>query len=148
MLHNYSLRQFHRTSNGENPSRGFRDIYSGPWACLHGLNGKWSWCCKTTNRDNFMEFRTEKIDPVVSEMRSGLAYGQAHIGHMGQWPWRYRTTGLCNSIELRKEKNQTALSEAKAEMHCWYPIWQGLGPLPIAHKGQMGRWPWLCTTSK
>ena len=32
-----------------------------------------------------MELRTEKIDPAVSEMRSGLAYGQAHMGHMGQW---------------------------------------------------------------
>ena len=28
MLHNYRSRQFHRTSNGINPSRGFRDMGS------------------------------------------------------------------------------------------------------------------------
>ena len=28
MLHNYKLRQFHRTSSGENPSSGFKDMRS------------------------------------------------------------------------------------------------------------------------
>ena len=54
MLHNYRSRQFHRTSNGINPSRGFRDMGSakcgpsaawfdkffGPWARLYGANGQ------------------------------------------------------------------------------------------------------------
>ena len=46
MLHNYRSRQFHRTSNGVNPSTGFRDIGSvksgkdcGPWASPYGANG-------------------------------------------------------------------------------------------------------------
>ena len=32
MLHNYKSRQFHRTSNGINPSSGFKDMGSGPSA--------------------------------------------------------------------------------------------------------------------
>ena len=31
MLHNYRSRQFHRTSNGINPSNGFRDVGSDPY---------------------------------------------------------------------------------------------------------------------
>ena len=52
MLHNYRSRQFHRTSNGINPSSGFRDIrvrkvwptscliwqVFGPWASPYGAN--------------------------------------------------------------------------------------------------------------
>ena len=37
MLHNYRSRQFHRTSNGINPSSGFKDMgstKSGPKCCL------------------------------------------------------------------------------------------------------------------
>ena len=49
MLHNYRSRQFHRTSNGTDPSRGFRDMGSkccliwqvfGPWASPYGANGQ------------------------------------------------------------------------------------------------------------
>ena len=54
MLHNYRSRQFHRTSNGLNPSSGCRDMGSaksgpsaawfdkffGPWASPYGANGQ------------------------------------------------------------------------------------------------------------
>ena len=54
MLHNYRSRQFHRTSNGINPSSGFRDMRSAqsgpdlwqiwqvfaPWASPYGTNGQ------------------------------------------------------------------------------------------------------------
>ena len=53
-VHNYRPRQFYRTSNGENPSSGFRDMRSaksgpnlyqiwqvfGPWASPFGANGQ------------------------------------------------------------------------------------------------------------
>ena len=52
-LHNYRSRQVHETSNGVNPSSGFRDMHSaksgpklcqiwqvfGPWASPYGANG-------------------------------------------------------------------------------------------------------------
>ena len=54
MLHNYRSRQFHRTSNGINPSSGFRDTVfrkvwpkcclfwqvSGHWTSPYGANGQ------------------------------------------------------------------------------------------------------------
>ena len=54
ILHNYRFRQYHRTSNGVNPSRGFRDMCStmsgpqryliwqvfGPQASPYGANGQ------------------------------------------------------------------------------------------------------------
>ena len=54
MLHNYRSRQFHRTSNGINPSSGFRDMGS----ATSGPNAAW-----------FDKF---------------LANGQAHMGQMGK----------------------------------------------------------------
>ena len=53
MLQNYRSRQFHRTSNGINPSSGFKDMRSaksgpnlwqvfGPWASPYGANGQMS----------------------------------------------------------------------------------------------------------
>ena len=53
MLHNYRSRQFHRTSNGINPSRGFRDMGSG------------------------------KSGPSAAWFDKFLANGQAHMGQMG-----------------------------------------------------------------
>ena len=54
MLHNYRLRQFHRTSNGINPSSGFKDIGSA------------------------------KSDPSAAWFDKFLAHGQTHIGQMGK----------------------------------------------------------------
>ena len=53
MLHNYRSRQFHRTSNGINPSSGFRDMGSA------------------------------KSGPSTAWFDKFLANGQAHMGQMG-----------------------------------------------------------------
>ena len=62
LLHNYTARQLHRILNGENPSRGFKDIHlsyrqvhmgqmdNNGWACI-GQMDKCSWRCTTTSRD-------------------------------------------------------------------------------------------------
>ena len=54
MLHNYRSRQFHKTSNGINPSRGFRDMGS------------------------------TKCGPSAAWFDKFLAYGQAHMGQIGK----------------------------------------------------------------
>ena len=54
MLHNYRSRQFHRTSNGINPSRGFSDMGS------------------------------SKCGPSAAWFDKFLAHGQAHMGQMGK----------------------------------------------------------------
>ena len=53
-LHNYRSRQFHRTSNGTDPSRGFRDTGSA------------------------------KSGPSAAWFDKFLAHGQAHVGQMGK----------------------------------------------------------------
>ena len=53
-LHNYRSRQFHRTSNGTDPSRGFRDMGSA------------------------------KSGPSAAWFDKFLAHGQAHVGQMGK----------------------------------------------------------------
>ena len=89
MLHNYRSGQFHRTSNGINPSSGFRDMGS----ARSGRSAAW-----------FDKF---------------LAHGQAHMGQMGKWPWQCTTTGPDNSTELRMEKIRQAVTEI------WVPqVWQ------------------------
>ena len=89
MLHNYRLRQFHRTWNGINPSNDFKDIGS----AKSGLSAAW-----------FDKF---------------LAHGQAHMGQMGKWPWQCTTRGLDNSTEPRMEKIRQAVTEI------WVPqVWQ------------------------
>ena len=55
MLHNYSSRQFHRTSNGINPSSGFKDMGSA------------------------------KSGPSAAWFDKFLAHGQTHMGQMGKW---------------------------------------------------------------
>ena len=70
MLHNYRSRQFHRTSNGINPSSGSKDMGSaksgpsaawfgqvfGRWANPYGANGqKLLWQCTTTGLDKSMK---------------------------------------------------------------------------------------------
>ena len=72
-LHNYRSRQFHRTSNGINPSSGFRDMGSA------------------------------KCGPSVAWFDKFLTHGQAHMGQMGKKLWRCTTTGPDKSIKLEME---------------------------------------------
>ena len=66
-VHNYRHRQFHRTSNGENPSSGYRDMGSASLAAARppartvttiplqpgGLRGKNHLLCKITGHQSF-----------------------------------------------------------------------------------------------
>ena len=81
MLHDYRSRQFHRTSNGINPSSGFKDMGSA------------------------------KSGPSAAWFDKFLAHGQAHMGQMGKWLWQCTTRGLDNSTELRMEKTRQAVTE-------------------------------------
>ena len=81
MLHNYGSRQFHRASNGINPSSGFRDMSSA------------------------------KSCPSAAWFGKFLAHGQTHMRHMGKWSWQCTATGLDNSIELRTAKICQAVTE-------------------------------------
>ena len=83
ILHSYRFRQFHRTSNGVNPSSSFRDLCSGPqWHLIWQVFEPWA-----------------------------SPYGPAHMGQMGKWPWHCTTSGLDNSIELQMERICPAVSE-------------------------------------
>ena len=73
--------QFHKTSNGINPSSGFRDMGS-------AMSGPSAACF-----DKFLD------------------HGQAHMEQLGKWPWQCTTTGLDNSTELRREKIRQAVTE-------------------------------------
>ena len=64
------LRQFHRTSNGINPSSGFWDMGSA------------------------------KSGPSAAWFGKFLAHGQALVGQMGKWLWRCTTAGLDKSMNL------------------------------------------------
>ena len=90
MLHSYKSRRFHKTSNGINPSSGFRDMRS-----------------------------SKSLSPSAAWFVKFLAKGQAHMGQMGKWPWQCTTTGLDNSTEVRMEKIHEVVTEI------WVPqIWQ------------------------
>ena len=85
----YRSTQFHRTSNGINPSSGFRDM------------------------------RSAKSGPSAAWFDKFLVQRQAHMGQMGKWPWQCSTAGLDNSTEVRMEKIHQVVTEI------WVPqIWQ------------------------
>ena len=132
MLHNYRSRQFHRTSNGINPSRGFRDmgsVKSGPWESPYGANGQITMTLhnyrsrqvhETLNGVNpssgFRDMRSAKFGPIL-----------CHFWPMDKPIWdkwanhdrevhNYRPR---NSTELRTEKIHQAVTEI------WVPqVWQ------------------------
>ena len=81
MLHNYRSR-FHITSNGINPSSGFRDMAS------------------------------TKSGSSAASFDKFLVHGQAHMGQMGQWPWQCTTTALDNSTELPKSSGYRDMGSA------------------------------------
>ena len=68
-------RKFHSTSNGINPSSGFRDMVP------------------------------QSLDPICGKFHKLLAHGQSHMGLMGKWPWQCTTTGqetIPQNFEWRK----------------------------------------------
>ena len=93
MLHSDRSRQFHRTSNGINPSSGFRDMVSA------------------------------KSGPSAAWFDKFLAHGQAHMGQMGKWLWQCTPTGLDNTTELRMEKIRQAVTEIWVPQVWQLPAW-------------------------
>ena len=102
MLHNYWSRQFHRTSNGTDPSRGFRDMgsaKSGPSAAwfykflAHGQAHMGQITMTVHNyRSRLVHETLNGVNP-SSWFYKFLAHGQAYMGQMGKWPWLCTTTG-------------------------------------------------------
>ena len=93
VVHNYKSKQFHRTSNGENPPSSFMGVHSGPWASPFGPNGQ-----VTITLHNYMSWQFQKRTSNAGNRYSGLrnmhvtmselhwyqiwrffAHGQAHI---------------------------------------------------------------------
>ena len=118
MLHNYRSRQFHRTSNGTDPSRGFRDMgsaKSGPsaaWFDKFLAHGKPIWGKWANNYDSAqLQVQTS---PWNFKWGQSIQRFQRYAFHkvwpMGKpiwvkWPWQCTTTGLDNSTELRTENS-------------------------------------------
>ena len=122
------LRQFHRTSNGINPSSGFWDMGSAksdPSAAWFGKflahgealvgqmgksltlhNCRFRQVHETLNGVSIQQFQRYAFCKVWTQLDKFLAYGQAHMGQMGKWLWQCTTinTDLDNSTELRMEK--------------------------------------------
>ena len=121
MLHKYRSRQFHRTSNGINPSSDFRDIGSA------------------------------KSGPSAAWFDKFFAHGQTHMGQMGKWPWQCTTTGLDNSTEFRMVKIRQAVTEI------WVPqVWQPptrpttrtVTTIPLQPGGLRGKKVWQAQTDR
>ena len=133
-LHSYRWRQFYRTSNGENSSSSLaikffthgharrERMRKWPWRCTTTVNSSTSTYAHveefaTTDLDNSIELRTEKISPVVSKTKV-LVHRYIHrdewaavselqifamVTPMDKWPWHCTTIGQDNSRELRRK---------------------------------------------
>ena len=109
MLHNYRSRQFHRTLNGINPPRGFRDMGS------------------------------TKSGPSAAWFDKFLAHGQAHMGQITMTLHNYRSRQVhetsngvnpsCGFRDMRSAKSEPNLCQ----------IWHVFGPRasPYGANGQM-----------
>ena len=112
MLHNYRSRQSHRTSNGINPSSGFRDMGSA------------------------------KSGPSAAWFDKFLAHGQAHVGANGQISMtlhNYRSRQVHETINgVNQSSSFRDMRSAKSEPNLWQ-IWQVFGPKasPYGANGQM-----------
>ena len=130
VLHNYRPRQFHRTSNGVNPSSGFKDMgsaKSGPYAAwfdeflANGANGKITMTLHN-NRSRQVHETLNGVNPSSSlrDMQSKMSgpnlcqiwqvFG-AHMGQIGKWPRQCTSTGVDNSKELQMKKIPQAVTE-------------------------------------
>ena len=76
MLEKSKLRQFHRTSNRENPSSGFR--YSGPKARPYGSNGQVS-----ITLHNYRSRRSREFQRTSNEGNLSIDFGGMHSAKSG-----------------------------------------------------------------
>ena len=98
-LHNYMSRQFHRTSNGINPSSGFRDMGS------------------------------VKSGPSTAWFDKFLANGQVHMSQMGKWLTlhNYRSRQVHKTLNgVNPSSSFRDMRSAKSGPNLWQ-IWQVFG---------------------
>ena len=136
-LHNYRSRQFHRTSNGINPSSGSRYMgstkwpkccliwqVSGQWASPYGANGQITLTLHnymsrqvhtTLNGVNpsssFRDMRSAKSGPNLWQIWQVFGPLASRYGANLQRTGQCSTIGLDNSTELRMEKIRQAFTE-------------------------------------
>ena len=138
MLQNYRSGQFHRTSNGINPSSGFKDMgsaKSGPSAAwfdkflAHGQitmtvhNYRSRQVLETLNgvhpSSGFRDMWSAKSGPNLWQIWQVCGPWASPYGANGRMTWQCTTRGIDNSTELRMEKIHPAVTEI------WVPqIWQ------------------------
>ena len=109
MLHNYRARQFHRTSNGTDPSRGFRDMGSA------------------------------KSGPSAAWFDKFLAHGQAHMGQITMTVHNYRSRQVHETLNgVNPSSGFRDMRSAKSGPNLCQ-IWQIFGPWasPYGANGQM-----------
>ena len=109
MLHNYRSRQFHRTSNGTDPSRGFRDMGS------------------------------TKSGPSAASFDKFLAHGQAHMGQITMTVHNYRSRQVHETLNgVNPSNGFRDMHSAKSGPNLCQ-IWQVFGPWarPYGANGQM-----------
>ena len=133
MLHNYRSRQFHRTSNGINPSSGFRGLRKvWPKCCLiwqvfspYGANGQITITVhnyrskqvhETLNGVNpscsFRDTCSAKSGPNLWQIWQVFGPWASPYGANGQMTMTvHNYVGLDNSTELRMEKIRQAVTE-------------------------------------
>ena len=169
-LHNYRSRQFHRTSNGINPSSGFRYMgstkwpkccliwqVSGQWASPYGANGQitltlhnyMSRQVQTTLNgvnpsSSFRDMRSAKSGPNLWQIWQVFGPLASRYGANLQRTGQCSTIGLDNSTELRMEKIRQAFTEI------WVPqVWQPptrpvagtVTTIPLQPEGLRGKKP-------
>ena len=109
VLHNYRSRQFHRTSNGRNPSSDFKDMGS----AKSGTSAAW-----------FDKFS---------------AHGQTHIGQITMTVHNYRSRQVHETLNgVHPSSGFRDMRSAKSGPNLWQ-IWQVFGPWasPYRANGQM-----------
>ena len=109
MLHNYRSRQFHRTSNGINPSSSFKDM----GAVKSGPSAAWF--------DRFW------------------AHGQTHMGQITMTVHNYRSRQVHETLNgINPSSSFRDMRSAKSGPNLWH-IWQVFGPWasPYGANGQM-----------
>ena len=150
-LHNYRSRQFHRTSNGINPSSGFRykgSAKSGPSTAwfdkflAHGQahmrqitmtlhNYRSRQVHETLNgvnpASNFRDMRSAKSGPNLWQVVGPW-------GKWGKWPQQCTTSSLDNSTELWMEKICQAVIEIGVPQ-VWQPPARPWRQYPSSPKG-------------
>ena len=109
MLYNYRSRQFHRTSNGTDPSRGFRDMGS------------------------------TKSGPSAASFDKFLAHGQTHMGQITMTVHNYRSRQVHETLNgVNPSNGFRDMRSAKSGPNLCQ-IWQVFGPWasPYGANGQM-----------